>query len=534
MDPFDQLLDLRQGSSSIVEYIIKFCEIAYKVPFDEAMLKDIFRFGVNEPIKSCLPAGKFNCSLKDFFDYALLCAGSSLTVGVSEEELAESAPEAAPRQELAESAPEAAPRQELAESAPEAAPRQELAESAPEAAPRQELAEAAPRQELAESAPSQELAEFALQPVQPSSPSSPLVPPSSPSSPLVPPSSPSSPLVPSSSAPPERPRDSARPEYPLTFAPPECLPEVVDFPFLGGSYPPVLTETPDPPWPMESPDPSWLPKVPDLPWPLKLPASDLETICALSASCVSVSSRSLSWVPAAPWWAPVSSAPPWWASVSSAPPWWAPDLPESPHVSADLPESPHVSADLPESPHVSADLPESPHVSADLPESPHVSADLPESPHVSSAPPWWAPVSLAPHGPGPPFPPPVPPPLHRPPGLCRVCVKRLEAALWGGGLCHESGSHSLKLHITHGLHFPSCTALTHSRPPLHQSHSCHHSLINSDCLTTPAPHSLTHIKAAHKHSPSAKSCFPLVTFLSVLLFILLSLCFTPDCLTLDL
>ncbi len=82
--------------------------------------------------------------------------------------------------------------------------------------------------------------------------------------------------------------------------------------------------------------------------------------------------------------------------------------------------------------------------------------------------------------------------------------------------CYESGSHSLKLHITLGLHFPSCTALTHSRPPLHQSHSCHHSLINSDCLTTPAPHSLTHIKAAHKHSPSAKSCFALATFLSVL------------------
>ncbi len=100
--------------------------------------------------------------------------------------------------------------------------------------------------------------------------------------------------------------------------------------------------------------------------------------------------------------------------------------------------------------------------------------------------------------------------------------------------CYESGSHSLKLHITHGLHFPSCTALTHSRPPLHQSHSCHHSLINSDCLTTPAPHSLTHIKAAHKHSLTAKSCFPLVTFLSVLPFILLSLCLTPDCPTLEL
>ncbi len=81
--------------------------------------------------------------------------------------------------------------------------------------------------------------------------------------------------------------------------------------------------------------------------------------------------------------------------------------------------------------------------------------------------------------------------------------------------CHESGCHSLQLHITHGLHLPSCTAHTHSRPPLHQSHSCHHSLINPDCLATPAPHSLTHIKAAHKHSPSAKSCFPLANILSV-------------------
>ncbi len=97
------------------------------------------------------------------------------------------------------------------------------------------------------------------------------------------------------------------------------------------------------------------------------------------------------------------------------------------------------------------------------------------------------------------------------------CEDRLSGERWGRGLkcCHESGCHSLQLHITHGLHLPSCTAHTHSRPPLHQSHSCHHSLINPDCLTTPAPHSLTHIKAAHKHSPSAKSCFPLATFPSV-------------------
>ncbi len=86
MDPFDQLLDLRQGSSSIEEYVTQFCEITYRVPFDEVVLKDIFRFGLNEPIKSCLPEGKFNCSLKDFMDYALLCADSLFTMGVTEEE----------------------------------------------------------------------------------------------------------------------------------------------------------------------------------------------------------------------------------------------------------------------------------------------------------------------------------------------------------------------------------------------------------------------------------------------------------------
>ncbi len=107
----------------------------------------------------------------------------------------------------------------------------------------------------------------------------------------------------------------------------------------------------------------------------------------------------------------------------------------------------------------------------------------------------------------------------------------MEAALWGG-LCHESGCHSLQLHITHGLHLPSCTAHTLSRPPLHQSHSCHHSLINSDCLTTPAPHSLTHIKAAHKHSPSAKSCFPLAN-ISERFFPCVSTCLLPGPLTLS-
>ncbi len=56
-------------------------------------------------------------------------------------------------------------------------------------------------------------------------------------------------------------------------------------------------------------------------------------------------------------------------------------------------------------------------------------------------------------------------------------------------------SHTLQLHITHGLQLPSFTAQrhTHFHPPLHQLHSCHQSLIKPDCLATPVPHSLTHI-----------------------------------------
>ncbi len=86
VDPFDQLLDLRQGNSSIEEYVTQFCELSYGVLFDEVALKDIFRFGLNEPVKSWLPEGQFNMSLKDFMDYTLLCAGSSFTVGVEEKE----------------------------------------------------------------------------------------------------------------------------------------------------------------------------------------------------------------------------------------------------------------------------------------------------------------------------------------------------------------------------------------------------------------------------------------------------------------
>ncbi len=87
MDSIDQLLHLRQGGLSIEEYVHQFCELSYQVPlYDEILFKDLFHFGLNRHIKSLFPGGEFKGSLRGFIDCALLCAGSSLTVGVSDEE----------------------------------------------------------------------------------------------------------------------------------------------------------------------------------------------------------------------------------------------------------------------------------------------------------------------------------------------------------------------------------------------------------------------------------------------------------------
>ncbi len=87
IDPVDQLLGLRQGGRSIEDYVQQFCELVYQVPlYDEALFKDLFRFGLNEPVKSRLPGGEVNVRLRDFMDYALMLCDSPFTVGVAEEE----------------------------------------------------------------------------------------------------------------------------------------------------------------------------------------------------------------------------------------------------------------------------------------------------------------------------------------------------------------------------------------------------------------------------------------------------------------
>ncbi len=165
--------------------------------------------------------------------------------------------------------------------------------------------------------------------------------------------------------------------------------------------------------------------------------------------------------------------------VSSAPPWWVPDLPESPHASADLPESSHASADLPESLPLTCQSLVTPQRSTQCP----FTSLLSHLPHMDLA------LRSLPR-------------FHlRSTALldCASCDASGSRS-WGGGgpvmnlvATYYISCTTLQLHITYGLHLPSFTALTHSHPPLHQSHSCHQSLINPDCLTTPAPHSHTHI-----------------------------------------
>ncbi len=80
MDCIDQLLHLRQGGLAIEEYVYQFCELSYQVPlYNELLFTDLFR--LNEPVKSWLPAGGFNGSLKDCIDQWFSKCGTRTTSG---------------------------------------------------------------------------------------------------------------------------------------------------------------------------------------------------------------------------------------------------------------------------------------------------------------------------------------------------------------------------------------------------------------------------------------------------------------------
>ncbi len=91
MDSIEQLLHLRQGGLSIKEYVHQFGELSDQVPlYDEILFKDLFHFGLNEPIKSLhkyfFPGGEFKGSLSLFMDYAIQLSGLSFSYGATEED----------------------------------------------------------------------------------------------------------------------------------------------------------------------------------------------------------------------------------------------------------------------------------------------------------------------------------------------------------------------------------------------------------------------------------------------------------------
>ncbi len=52
MNPAVSLLRLRQGNGSIEDYDVEFLELSNQVDVNDVALKDIFRVGLNEPIRS--------------------------------------------------------------------------------------------------------------------------------------------------------------------------------------------------------------------------------------------------------------------------------------------------------------------------------------------------------------------------------------------------------------------------------------------------------------------------------------------------
>ncbi len=51
MNPAVSLLRLRQGNGSIEDYDVEFLELSNQVDVNDVALKDIFRVGLNEPIR---------------------------------------------------------------------------------------------------------------------------------------------------------------------------------------------------------------------------------------------------------------------------------------------------------------------------------------------------------------------------------------------------------------------------------------------------------------------------------------------------
>ncbi len=80
------LCALKQGPRSLENHIREFLVFTHYSDLPDIILIEIFCNGINQPLQSQLRREGPRSSLSCFLDYALLCTGSSFTVGVAEEE----------------------------------------------------------------------------------------------------------------------------------------------------------------------------------------------------------------------------------------------------------------------------------------------------------------------------------------------------------------------------------------------------------------------------------------------------------------
>ncbi|KAL0152040.1 hypothetical protein M9458_052644 [Cirrhinus mrigala] len=86
MDSDRILFRLRQGPGMLEQYIREFLAISNYSTLPDCIIIEIFSDGLNELLKARLRHEGPRSSLAAFLDFALLCVGSALTVGVAEEE----------------------------------------------------------------------------------------------------------------------------------------------------------------------------------------------------------------------------------------------------------------------------------------------------------------------------------------------------------------------------------------------------------------------------------------------------------------
>ncbi len=79
------LLHLEQGSLPLEDYVQDYLDLAHFSDLPDCVLIDFFCEGINQPLKSQLIVRVPVHLSVSILDYALLCVGSSFTVGVAEE-----------------------------------------------------------------------------------------------------------------------------------------------------------------------------------------------------------------------------------------------------------------------------------------------------------------------------------------------------------------------------------------------------------------------------------------------------------------